>query len=120
MAIAHVLDRGERAEQVVLLKDEADVLAELDLLPLRAAHEVLAQDIKASLLHSPQGADQGQQGRFSRARRPCHDHDLALADLEVVVEKDLGPGLAAAVGIVHILCTDHQVSAGGLHHGHVR
>ena len=34
---SHVLDRGERAEQVVQLKDETDVLAELDLLPFRGA-----------------------------------------------------------------------------------
>ena len=51
-------------------------------------------------MHSPQRPDEGEQGRFAGAGRTCHDHDLASADLQVVVEEHLGSRLACTVGVV--------------------
>ena len=83
---------------------------------LSVAREVVAEDLEAALLNPAQGADQGQQGRFARTRGSRHDHDLAPADLQVVVEEDLGPRLAAPVRVVHVFGADHHIRTGRLHH----
>ena len=94
-----VLQRRQRAEQVVALEDEADVLAELDRPAFVDRGELPVQDIEGALLHPPQGTDQCQQRRLARARRPGHDHDLAPADLQRVVEEHLGPDIPLPVPV---------------------
>ena len=115
----HVLDRRKRAEQVVLLEDEADVLAQLDPAALAGVRQVVAEDVEAALLASRRSAPMRvSKVDLPEPDGPGHDHDLAPADLQVVVEEHLGPRLAGAVGVVHALRPDHHVGAGGLHDGH--
>ena len=107
-----VLDRRERAEQVVVLEDEPDARAERDLLGRAEARELAAEDLEPSLLDRPQGADQRQEGRLARTRRPGDDDHLAAADVDRVVEEDLRPRLARAEGVVHALGADRQLVGG--------
>ena len=66
---AHVLDRRQRAEQVVELEDEADVPAQRHVPAPAQPGDVVAEHADLALLDAPQGADERQERRLARARR---------------------------------------------------
>jgi hypothetical protein len=73
----------------VLLKDEADLRAQLDAGFFARVRKVADQDHQAAFLHSPQRSDEREQGRFAGARGTGHDHDFAPTDLQIIIEEDL-------------------------------
>ncbi len=75
-----VLGRRERGEQVVLLEDEADAAAHALERARVGAVQLLAEHAHAARLRGAQRADQRQQRRLARARRPRDDDDLAGRD----------------------------------------
>ena len=79
-----------------------------------ASERFRLEHVEAPLLHPPQRPDEREQGRLAGARGPRHDHDLAAADLQIVVEEHLGPGLPGTVRVVHADGANHHVGPGGL------
>ncbi len=80
---------GQRLEQVVHLKDEADLAAHRDQIVRRQPPQVATQHRDPTLMHRAQGADQGQQRGLAGARGAGHHDELARRDLDPVVEQDL-------------------------------
>ena len=100
---------GQGIEQVVGLKNEADLAANRDELPLAQPGELLAHQPDASLLHGAQGPDQGQQSGLARARGAGHDDQLAGVKVEVVVVQDLLAGLALTEPVIHVPHRDDRL-----------
>ena len=101
-----VLARGERVEQVVGLEDESDVAAHLHHRLRAGAAQLLVQNAEAAVLHRAQGADQSQEGRFSRTGGPRADDDLAREYLRRDVEQDLLPELPLAEVVIQVADRD--------------
>ena len=89
----HVLERRQRAQQVMALEDEADATAHGDRLVRANATKLDVEHAQAPILDPSQGGDQGQQRGLARPRRAGEEHDLAAVNREVEVGED-----AAAVG----------------------
>src|SRR5512141_2045102 len=53
-----VFQRGQRFEQIVHLKDEADLAPDLYQVARAEARQVAAKDLNPALLHGPQPADE--------------------------------------------------------------
>ena len=106
-----VLRRGERGQQVVLLEDEADAAAHLLEGGLVRTAQFLAEDADAARLRGAQRADQREQRRLARARRPGDDDDLARRDRRRHVEQDLAAQRAFAVVVVERLDDDGRDGA---------
>ena len=102
----HVLPRGQEAEQVVLLEDEADATAQQHALVLGGAQHLLAQHLAVAFLHGPQRADQRQQRGLAAARRAGQQDDLAGADLQRDVAQHRTAQLALAIGIAQAFDRD--------------
>ena len=102
----HVLRGAERAEQVVLLEDEADALP--DVLERRApgAVEPVAEHAQRAFLRRPQGANQREQRGLARTRRARDDHDLACRDRGRHVEQDLAAQRALAIVVAEVFDDD--------------
>ena len=92
----HVLQGGERLEQVVGLEDEAQLAPQGDQLAGRGAVQLAPQHLQAALLHGAERADERQQRGFARAGRAGHDDDFAAGHVEIVVEEHLLLQLALA------------------------
>ena len=101
-----VLGRRERGEQVVLLEDEADAAAHALERARVGAVQFLAEHAHAARLRGAQRADQRQQRRLARARRPRDDDDLAGRDRGRHVEQDLAAQRALAVVVLESLDDD--------------
>lgn len=109
----HVLDGGERGEQVEGLKDERDHFApEVEQFTLAHAGDLAPRDDGPPVGGCVERTDDVEQGRLAAARRAQHHDELALVDLEVDVAK--GVHLA----LTHLVTPRHAL---GLHHrGHAR
>ena len=76
-----VLHHGERRQQVEELEDEADVPpAEARALHLGECRQVHVGDADPALVRQVDAADEVEQRRLARSRRPEHGHPLARLD----------------------------------------
>ena len=98
----HVLKRSQRGQQIALLEQEADAVAQdVDLATIQADN-VGAEQPQLALRRPAHRAEDGEQRRLARPRRAGDDHQLALADLHVDVEQNVGALRAFPVVMVHI------------------
>ena len=114
-----VLRRRQRAQQVVLLEDEANALADgLERAAARAV-ELLAEDADAARLRRAQCAHQRQQRGLAGAGGSGDDDDLAGRDAGADIEQYLALQRATAVMVVKTLdddgqrCTQRQKTSAG-------
>ena len=91
---ADVLDRVERAEQVVSLENETDLAAEAAEVVVVHPGQLVTEhlDGAAVRLELAKAADQGQERRLPRARLARHDDDLTGVEVEGVLAEDLFEG----------------------------
>jgi hypothetical protein len=104
-----VLDDGERVEQIVELKDEADLTADRDEPVLVRASQLAPEHREAALLRRAERAHEREQRRFSRARRAGQDHDLSGGHLGRHLEEDLLAELARSESVRHLVDGDQRV-----------
>ena len=91
---------GQRVEQVMHLKDKADIAPDRDEFPRRQPRQIAAEDFDAAFLHRAQGADQGQERRLAGARGTGHHDQLARRNVDPVVEQHLVARHTLAVKVV--------------------
>ena len=86
----HVLDDGERRDEVEGLEDEAEVpAAERRELFLAEAVEALTEDLDRARLRRERAGDDGEEGRLPATRGTDQHDELAAAGLEVgLLERD--------------------------------
>ncbi len=100
----HVVERVAVEQQLVILKDDAEVAAQVRQ---RAAFEhtdVLMVDQHAAVVGSFDRGDEFEQGALARARVSGEEHHLALGDFERDVLQRL---IAARVTFVDLVEGDH-------------
>ena len=99
----HVLQGGERLEQVVGLEDKAQLASQVDQSAGRGPVQFASQHLQAALLHGAQRADERQQRGFARAGGAGHDDDFAAGHVEVVVEEHLLLQVALAEIVLQVV-----------------
>src|SRR5579872_4548695 len=80
----------------------------------------MPQHFDLSALQGAKRTDERQKGRLARSRRAGHHHELALSDLQTVIEQHLVTGIALAKRMVHMpdaenggRCDFHQNTSAG-------
>ena len=96
-----VLLGGQRVEQVVGLEYVADLPTHSGEDATLGTEQLGAEDPDAPGLGRAQRADQGQERRLARPRRPGDDHDLARSDLDADVLEDGLAERTAPEGVAH-------------------
>ncbi len=92
-----VLVGGQRLEQIMHLKDEADVAAHPNQRIAGQLRQIVSEHLDASVLHAPQRPDQRQERRLPRPGRAGHHHELPGRHVETDIEQHLIARLAFAV-----------------------
>ena len=76
----HVLNGGQRTQQIVLLENEPDLLAYFFQYFRPCVFQFFTQDLHTAFLGGTQSTDQGQHGCFTGPGGTSDDHDLAGLD----------------------------------------
>ena len=95
--------RGQHRQQVVQLEDEADVArAPRREPPARELVDPVAADGDRSFDRRVETAQQVEQRRLARARRPHQRQEVAFGNIEVDALQDVDPLAAAVIHLVQI------------------
>ena len=113
LSVPDVLD-NRAVEDVVLLQDQADVLAQVVRVPIAEVHPVQGDAPAVRLVEFVQ---QVHDGRFPRSAEPDEGRDLAAVHLEGHVVQGLGAVGIGEIDVLHLEVALHllrPVSARGL------
>ena len=106
-----VLRRGQHRHQIVELEDEADIGgAKARELALRQPVDALPGDMDLAARRPVDAAEQIEQRRLARARRPHHGDEVAARDGEVEVVEDRDRLLALDEALAQAGEANHRVS----------
>src|SRR5579862_1933409 len=104
-----VLAGGQRVEQVVMLKDVADLPPHTHEIGLGGVAQLVPEHAQASGLRGAERADQREERRLPRPRRPGEDDDLPRLDGERYLVENLLAERAAPVVVADPIDDDERV-----------
>ena len=113
-----ILDRAQSPQQVVLLKNEADLFAYFFQGARPRIAQLFPQNPDAAFLRGTQRTHQCEHGRLARARRAGNNDDFTSLDIGCDVKKDLFPQITSTKGMIQATDADgcflhHQNTSAG-------
>ena len=102
----HILNRRQGAQQIMLLENKTDLLANFFECSRPRTPEFFTQDLYTAILCRPQSAHQGQHGCFTGTGGAGYDDDLTGLNFGRDIKQDLLAQLTLAEGVVQATDTD--------------
>jgi hypothetical protein len=107
-----VLPHGQAVDEVVALEDEADVpLVQLGALLVVHLVDGLAHEVVLAAPRAVEEADDGEQRRLPRPRRPHDGDELALAHAQVYAPQHVRPARARLVKLLDVSQFNHLLAS---------
>ena len=105
----HVFEGGEFRQQMVKLKNKADLpIAEFRQPLVGSREDVFSIEADGPAGRTIEGSQNMQEGRLSYSRRSDNGHDFATLDLQADAVEHMDVGLAQPERLVEIDCGNHQ------------
>src|SRR5215212_2429797 len=107
-----VLLHGQAVDEVVALEDEADVaLVQLGALLVVHLVDGLTHEVVLAAPRAVEEAEDGEQRRLPRTRRPHDGDELALAHVQVYAPQDVRPPRARLVKLFEVSQFNHLLAS---------